>query len=80
MALVEYIEQWEEESGEEIELDVVALRCEWAEYGSAISAALAYCWESPAISEDWDAAALAWLHERTTVLELPSGGVVIQQF
>lgn len=33
-ALVEHIEQMEEESGTEIEFDCVAIRCEWHEYGS----------------------------------------------
>ena len=35
-ALVEYLEQIEDETGEEIELDAVALRCDWSEYSSLI--------------------------------------------
>lgn len=34
-ALFEYIEEYEESTGEEIELDVVALCCEYSEYDSA---------------------------------------------
>jgi hypothetical protein len=34
LALVEYLEEYEEESGAEIELDVVAIRCDFAEYES----------------------------------------------
>ena len=30
-ALAEYLEQYEEDCGEEIELDIVALRCDWSE-------------------------------------------------
>jgi hypothetical protein len=33
-ALAEYLEQLEEDIGEEIELDVIALRCEYTEYES----------------------------------------------
>lgn len=31
-ALARHYEEMEEESGEEMELDVVAIRCEWTEY------------------------------------------------
>ena len=34
IALFDYLEQYEEETGEEIELDVVALCCEYSEYKS----------------------------------------------
>ena len=33
-ALAEYLEQYEEECGVELELDVVAFRCEYSEYAS----------------------------------------------
>ena len=33
-ALFEYLEEYEEDTGEEIELDVVALCCDYAEYDS----------------------------------------------
>lgn len=34
LALVEYLEEMEEESGEEIEFDVVAIRCDFSQYDS----------------------------------------------
>lgn len=34
-ALFEYLEEYEESTGEEIELDIVALCCEYSEYDSA---------------------------------------------
>jgi len=37
-ALAEYLEQYEEDGGTEIELDVIALRCEYSEYASALEA------------------------------------------
>jgi hypothetical protein len=33
-ALAEYLEEYEESTGEEIELDVVAIRCDFSEYTS----------------------------------------------
>jgi hypothetical protein len=82
-ALVERMEQLEEDTGEEIELDVVALRCEWSEYETAESAARAYGWQRLGENlpeEDWEILCRDWLNEQTTVLSLASGGVVIQQF
>ena len=33
-ALIEYLEEYEDSTGEEVELDVIALCCEYAEYDS----------------------------------------------
>jgi len=33
-ALAEHLEQYEEETGEEMEMDVVAIRCDFSEYSS----------------------------------------------
>jgi len=63
VALVEYIEQIEEDTGEEIELDVVALRCEWSEYRSAMEAARVYGWSE---ETEWDA---LWERVRARILE-----------
>jgi len=34
LALAEYLEQYEQDIGEELELDVVAIRCDFTEYAS----------------------------------------------
>jgi hypothetical protein len=34
LALAEYLEEYEEDCGEELELDVVAIRCDYSEYKS----------------------------------------------
>lgn len=73
-ALFDYIEELESDTGEEIELDVVALCCDYAEHADAIEAAKAYGWEG----EDEDEA-LEWLRDRTTVIEF-SGGIIIGNF
>lgn len=84
VALYEYLEQYEEETGEEVELDVVALCCDYAEYDSAIEAAEEYGFnsrleEGEEPTEEEEARALEWLQERTMAIEF-DGGVIIQQF
>ncbi len=80
-ALVEHLEAVEDDTGEEIEFDAVALRCDFSEYPNAREAAEECGWEpdEDADSEDAEEAALKWLNDRTTVIEF-SGGVIIQQF
>ena len=83
-ALVEYLEQLEEDTGETIEFDVVAIRCEYSEHESALEAALEQGFEldadEQAEPEDWkEAKALDWLQYRTQVIEF-EGGVIIQSF
>ena len=46
-ALAEYLQQWEDETGEEMELDVVAIRCDWSEYDSL------QAWAADYFSGDW---------------------------
>ena len=79
LALVEHIEQVEEDTGEEIEFDAVALRCEFSEYPNAREAADEYGWELDADSEDAEEAALEWLRDRTTAITFDSG-VIVQGF
>ena len=79
-ALVEYLENLEDDTGEEIEFDRVALRCDFSEYPNAREAAEEYGWEpEDADSEDAEEAALEWLNDRTTVISF-NGGVIVQQF
>ena len=80
-ALVEHLESTEEDTGEEIEFDRVAIRCDFAEYPNAREAAEDYGWE-PDEDADEDAiekAAAKWLGHRTTVVTF-DGGVIVQQF
>jgi len=76
-ALFEYFERMEEDSDTELELDPVAVCCEWAEYPSALKAANDYGFKGN--ESDTEEAALDWLHEQTQVVSF-DGGLVIQQF
>lgn len=90
-ALFEYFEELEEETGEELELDVISVCCEYSEYDSAEEAAEEYGYK--AVEDDENDgldeverseaerdAAIEWLEDRTTVIRLDNGGVIIQQF
>ena len=73
-ALFEYLEESEESSGERVELDVIGLCCEFAEYPSATEAAKEYRQDI----EDEDEA-LDWLLDQTIVIQHPAG-IIIQSF
>jgi hypothetical protein len=77
-ALFDYLEEIEAGQGEELELDVIALCCEFSEYSSALKAAKEQGFK-PDEDEDREAEALEWLQERTTVIEF-SGGVIVEDF
>lgn len=85
-ALVEYLEELEEDTGETIKFDAVAIRCDYSEYESALKAALEQGFEpNPNLGEeaqseeDKEADALAWLQDHTQVIEF-DGGVIIASF
>ena len=70
-ALFEYIEEFEDSCGTEIEFDVVALRCEWTEYENIEE-----------VSRDYeDIKSLDDLRDNTSVIEVPnSDSLIVQEF
>ena len=76
-ALFAHFEQFEEDTDTEIELDPIAVCCEWAEYPCALKAANDYGFKGNEL--DTEEAALDWLYEQTQVVPF-DGGLVIQQF
>ena len=93
LALAEYLEEYEESTGEELELDVCAIRCDFSEYNSALECALEYGWSPEASILDYDdnirpdneveeennELALKWLENRTQVISF-DGGIIVSQF
>jgi len=80
-ALFDYLEEYEDGTGEEIELDVIALCCDYCEYDSALECAKDYPFD---IDEDLDEdeqeeAALEYLRDHTTVIEFNTG-IIVQSF
>ena len=88
-ALFEYIENYEEDTGIRVELDVIGLCSEFTEYENAIMAAEDYGFTSELEAEDYEDAesyedakeeeALEWLQDRTEAINF-DGGLIIQNF
>lgn len=80
-ALFDWLEELGEETGQEVELDVVALCCEFSEYGSALEACENYDFEPDEDDQedDQEDEALDWLRQRTAIITFP-GGIIIQDF
>jgi len=88
-ALAEYLEEYEEETGEEMELDVVAIRCDFSEYSSLDDWAREYfsasIWEEELdIESDDDDDAVAdkireYIQDHGTVIEF-DGGIIVSSF
>lgn len=80
-ALIEYLEDLEDSLDKPIEFDRVAFRCEYSEYPNILEAAQDYGFtpENDDDEDEIEAAALAYLEDRTTVIKFDTG-VIIQQF
>ena len=85
VALFDYLDQLEQDLGEETEFDPIALCCDWTEYADPIEAAEAYGWEAPEIPEGEerddtsDRKALEFLQDNTHVIDF-DGGVLVLNF
>jgi hypothetical protein len=90
-ALFDYLDQLGDDIGQEIELDVIAICCDYSEYPGAYEAMQQYQPEDMPVEgvegddlieaqERNEKAAHEWLEERTTVIDVTGGGVIIQQF
>ena len=92
IALFDYLENYEEETGEKIELDIVALCCDYAEYKTALEGAQNYGYEEVVdlephgsvdlqeVAELEEKQAREWLEDRTQVINVEGGGVIIANF
>lgn len=74
-ALYYWLEEYEESTGDEVELDVIALCCEFTEYSTAKEALEEYGQDT----SEYDGLGVDWLLERTTVIEFDTG-VIIGEF
>jgi hypothetical protein len=92
-ALVDYLEELEDSTGEEMEFDSVGIRCDFSEYESALECAVDHGWSHEAdildaddnlrpddeVLEENEERALKWLQDRTQVIEF-DGGVIVSNF
>lgn len=76
-ALFAYLDELSADTGEDIQLDVIALCCDWSEYPTAREAAAEYG-ATFGEDEDPEESALEWLRDRTTVIEHDSGIIMVQ--
>ena len=85
VALFDYLDQLEQDLGEETEFDPIGLCTEWTEYADPVEAAEAYAWEAPEIPEGEERddtsyrKALEYLQDNTHVVEF-DGGVLVLNF
>jgi len=81
MAMSAWLHDIENETGEEQELDLVAIRMVFCEYKSAMEAAAAYGWCAAPSEFDYanESSAMTWLLDRTECRPFV-GGVIIRQF
>ena len=78
--IFDYIEEYEESTGEQVELDVVALCCEWCEQ-SPEDIAVAYNLEICVSEENTLQTVLDYLHDETQVAGVTdAGNIVYVQF
>jgi hypothetical protein len=72
-ALFDYLEGYEEDTGEEIELDVIAICCDFSEYDS-----IEECAEECGLEEHYNPR--TELENNTTVIDVEGGGIIIQSY
>ena len=71
IALYDYLEEYEDSTGEQIELDVIAICCEYAEYESLEEFQEDYGDEYQSIEE---------IEQSTTVIMIDDSSFIVRQF
>ena len=90
-SLYEWFIDYEDNCGEETELDVIAICCDFSEYKTAMECAQEYGYEEVVDSEPYGSVdlvevaeleekqAIEWLNDRTIVMVF-DGGIIVQCF
>lgn len=87
-ALAEYLEEYEESTGEEMELDVVAIRCDFSEYSSLADWASDYFggvdrakaeFDDCDSLDDCEDEIRDYINDRGQLIEF-SGGIIVSSF
>lgn len=76
-ALAEHLEQYEEEIGEELELDVVAIRCDFSEHSSLEDWANGYGLD--AAHEEREDNIRSFIQDNGQLIEF-EGGIIVSSF
>jgi hypothetical protein len=75
VALFEYLEQYEQDCGIELDFDPIAIRCEFTEYSNLSDVANYY----EDLQEVEEEEKLEWLQDRTQVIEFETG-IILHEF
>ena len=81
-ALAEHLEQYEQDIGEELELDVVAIRCDFTEYASLEEWAESYGMQEDSLDdgrEDREDNIRDFIQENGRLIEF-DGGIIVSSF
>ena len=80
-ALAEYLEEMEESTGEEMEFDRVAIRCDFSEYESLRAWAddYGYEYDAEAEEEDMEAEIREYIENHGQLIEF-DGGIIVSSF
>jgi hypothetical protein len=78
-ALAEYLEEYEESTGEKLQFDPVALRCEFSEYESFNEFAKEFWDDDCHLYWASDNVIRNFIQDRTTLIEF-DGGILVQNF
>lgn len=80
IAICEYLEELEEDSGDEIEFDAVAIRCDWSEHASLEDWAMNYGLEPEAEDErEREEEIRGYIQDHGQLIEF-AGGVIVSSF
>ena len=80
-ALYDYLEEYEEDTGEELELDVIAICCDFSEYDSIYDIAENYAipFEDEEPEEEQEEVILNYIQDHTTMIQFNTG-IIIQDW
>jgi hypothetical protein len=76
VALFDYLEDYENDTGTTIEFDSIAIRCEFSEYATIVKAYENYQDDGQDLTE---LEIIEWLQDRTLVIEFKTG-IILQDF
>lgn len=82
VALFEYLEDYEDSCGEELELDPIAICCDFSEHDSALDCIEDHGYDfqpDPDSADEPEEQAREYLRENTTLIEYDEG-IIIQSF
>ena len=81
-ALFDWLEDLADDTGQQMELDVIALCCEFSEYPSALDAVKDYLGQEAFGDADIQSEdeALDWLADRTPIIYVSYGSVIVLKF